>query len=152
MYAIRSYYEISGPAPGDYVGGDPIVVSGTAESYGTTTVSEVAVSINGVFDYQAATILTGAGSQDVTWSFDLTSALVPDDGTYTVKARVRDSGSKEALYNIVVTVDRTQPHDLAFSSPAKGSSINGYPVLRGQAKDNILLKEVYLVFEKKGEA
>ncbi|HPE90441.1 MAG TPA: hypothetical protein PLH55_13085, partial [Spirochaetales bacterium] len=58
---------------------------------------------------------------------------------------------KEALYNIVVTVDRTQPHDLAFSSPAKGSSINGYPVLRGQAKDNILLKEVYLVFEKKGE-
>ncbi len=43
------------------------------------------------------------------------------------------------------------PHDLAFSSPTKGSSINGYPTLRGQAKDNILLKEVYLVFEKNSE-
>ncbi|HOZ72580.1 MAG TPA: hypothetical protein PK179_08715, partial [Spirochaetales bacterium] len=145
------YVEISDPKPGDYEGGDPIVISGMAKSYGTTNVSEVAVSINGVFDYQTATILSGVGTQDVTWSFNLTSALVPTDGTYTIKARVRDSGSKEALYNIVVTIDRTPPHDLAFSSPAKGSSINGYPVLRGQAKDNILLKEVYLVLEKPGE-
>ncbi|PKL25609.1 MAG: hypothetical protein CVV47_06030 [Spirochaetae bacterium HGW-Spirochaetae-3] len=143
---------ITSPLPGDYLNGDPITIEGTARSYGTATIGRVDLSVDGQFDYAEASITSGAGTQNVEWSFSISSALVPTDGTYTIKARVTDSpGNKQALYNIVATIDRTAPHSLAFISPSNGASVNGYPTIMGQAKDNVLLKEVYLVFEKSGE-
>ncbi|MBU0928663.1 MAG: hypothetical protein KKA67_12995 [Spirochaetes bacterium] len=142
--------EITSPAPGTYVKGDPISITGTADSYGTATVASVALTVAGKFDFSPAT-LAGGGTQHATWSFGLTAANLPSDGLYTIKARITDSLGKVAYNNIVVTVDRTAPGQLAFISPSRGSSVNGYPTLMGQAKDNVLLKEVYLVFELSGE-
>jgi len=146
------YIEITDPKPGDYVNGDPIVIAGAAEVFGdgTNTVASVEVYVNATTGWQAATTLTESG-QEADWTYAITSAQYPTDGNFSIKARVSDDSGKTALYNIVVTVDRTPPHGLAFISPTKASSVNGYPTIMGQAKDNVLLKEVYLVFEKSGE-
>ncbi len=143
---------ITTPTAGAYLTGDPVVISGEAHAYNTSKINTVEIYIDATNGWKPATTLVGAGTENATWTYNITQAMFPTDGLFTVKARVKDTPTnKEALFNIVITIDRTNPSGLSISSPSSGSSINGYKTFRGTANDNILLDKIYLVFEKNGE-
>lgn len=144
--------QITSPSAGEYKSGNPVMIEGNAHCYGTG----VTIQNNGIVVYinnveKQATITSGANTQSVNWEYSLTQADFPTDGLFTIKAKVTDTSNKSTFYNIVVTIDRTLPSALLISSPASGTSVNGYKTFRGTANDNILLDKVYLVFEKNGE-
>lgn len=144
---------IISPQAGDYKNGNPVVISGTAESFGTSYINSggIEVYIDATHGYEAAVIDSGTGTKNVNWHYNITQASFPTDGVFTVKSRVTDTGGKSTINNIVITVDRTLPSALTISSPGSGTSVNGYKTFRGTANDNILLDKVYIVFEKNGE-
>jgi hypothetical protein len=124
----------SGPADGDTVTSGSPIYGGSATD-ATTTVTSVAVDVDGAGFTTDGLVCTGCGTASATWTWTPQAAL--SDGLRAVTFRATDvAGHLSVAVSRAVTVDTAAPAVAVMSGPADGSTVPaGSPTFEGTATD-----------------